>query len=701
MTQRTLNKFRYKNYTVAVMVLLSALSLTADNTSITADIRKGLPGITSSSMKLEDRFEAVIQHYCVATHNLVNRALKNKPEGTTLHSKEVALVQRAAKDLETIIPQIRHQFFSDDKTSQAKAIESFANHITNFCKECGFRTYHLFSVSNPGQTQEEQIQAAEQAVALLETRYKSIQPLPPILKRLESVLFYNVITTKIAPRILRYTSPLIATSIAGKLINADIQRLTDHPHNNWLFKYRTVSHDEKIEYRPSWLERKFGKAIQQASPPDGINKLIHEFAQMLQTNPPGENSSNHTSDKAKEEIPMIQPCRLPREGHLCNNTERYDSDNRTTYTEKNGRNRYTPTNPEAADRWTCGDYQRCNNPTQNEPCYAYMGINDSSAIATHMTKLTLPFALIPTLIATSHIIEDAQLPEYTRRIKEKEKLIEEKRIQQEMRMLKINYEKNIGFAQVKGQQTLIDREMRLIVDYLTHPFRYKNGTSGTRSILMYGPPGTGKTLLARAIAKESGAPFLEITADDIISENSKEKIMGTLRMAEEVASKRPEKSAIIYIDEIDCVTGNREQGGLDPQRAKALSNLLAIFDGIEKRNPYIHIVIIITTNHHKNLDPALLRPGRIDRKIFIGVPDADGRREFFESFLPAEHKHLIEWFVQETAGCNGAQIVNIIDTAHMIASYNRRPMPTEQDYRTALENSRTELEAFPETAKVH
>ncbi len=280
-------------------------------------------------------------------------------------------------------------------------------------------------------------------------------------------------------------------------------------------------------------------------------------------------------------------------------------------------------------------------------------------------------------------------------------LLEEKKIHAEMRLMKVNYEDSIGFEQIKGLRDLIDREMRMIVDYLKHPFRYKNSASGTRSILLYGPPGTGKTLLARAIAKESGTPFLEITADDILGENSKEKVLATMRLAEEVASKRAEKSAIIYIDEIDCVTGDREKGNLDPQRAKALSNMLAIFDGIEKRNPYVHVVIVITTNHYHTLDATLLRPGRIDRKILIAQPNAEGRKEFFEELLPEERKHLMGWLIEIANGYSGAQIVNIVDTAQMIASYNGRPIPDEADYRAAVANCKAEFDAVPEAAKVH
>lgn len=330
---------------------------------------------------------------------------------------------------------------------------------------------------------------------------------------------------------------------------------------------------------------------------------------------------------------------------------------------------------------------KCNN------CYQVRGFAPSSKFIRSVLWSLRP--IIP-LVAIYHFgqwIKEAQLPEYENRIRQKERKREEEAITNQMRHLKINYEKSIGLVQIKGQQELIEHEIKMIIDYLQHPLRYQNSASGTRSILLYGPPGTGKTILARAIAKESGAPLFELTADDILHNDAKQKILATFRLAEQVAAQRPEKSAIIYLDEIDAITGDRQNGTLDSQRAKALNNLLTIFDGIEKRNPFIHIVIIMATNHYKKLDAALLRPGRIDRKIAIMPPNAHGRQEFFDELLPDEYKHLMPWFVEQTDGYSGAQIVHIVDMAQMMASYAGHTKPTEQDYKTAVQKYKTEYEA--------
>lgn len=288
-------------------------------------------------------------------------------------------------------------------------------------------------------------------------------------------------------------------------------------------------------------------------------------------------------------------------------------------------------------------------------------------------------------------MEESQEPEYNNRLRRSEKRLEQQKIQTEMKNRKVLYEKSIGFDNIKGQHELINAEIKMIVDYLKHPLKYNNN-NGKVSMLFYGPPGNGKTLIARSIAKESGALYLEITADDILHENSREKILAVWKLAEQIASQRKEKSAIIYIDEIDCVVGNRKHGTLDPIRAKALSNLLAIFDGIEKHNPHIKIVVIITTNHEEELDPALKRPGRIDRKIRIGTPTAAGRQEFFESLVPAQNKHLVPHLVQQSDNLSGAEISNLVDNAQMVANYNGRTAPTKQDYDNALQRLKTQIQ---------
>jgi ATP-dependent 26S proteasome regulatory subunit len=516
-------------------------------------------------------------------------------------------------------------------------------------------------------TQEQQLELIQKAIKHLEILFTKIKPLPPLHARIADTLFYNVISTKIVPKTISYgVGPVLALAWASYNATQFNRAVKYHPHLKFWKDYKKVQHDTEITYakKPNVIEKMMGL---EESKEVKITPCHERYADNICNG-----VKSHKTKQVKIEN-NNQFLAAAQQLNIFNVSDKYE---------------------DRKVRWAYG----CND--HDEYCYHYRGWNSIEKIAFHGAWALRPLAAIPACKLLGQFLEDIQLPKYEARLKEKQKREQEKKVQAEMHQLKINYEQHIGFAQIKGQKDLIDREMKMIVDYLKNPLRYKNSARGTRSILLYGPPGTGKTLLARAIAKESGAPFLEITADDILHDNAKEKIVATMRLAEDVASKRTEKSAIIYIDEIDCVTGNRQDGTLDPQRAKALSNLLAIFDGIEKRNPFIHIVIIITTNHYKNLDPALLRPGRIDRKILITQPNADGRREFFDSLLPDEHKYLMDWLVQETDNYSGAQIVNIIDTAQMIASYAGHSKPSEDDYKAALQNCKAEYSAVPKSAKV-
>ena len=622
-----------------------------------------------SIISLRDELAATAQHFAFISYGLIVRTTKNKAENTSITLKEQKVVERIDQSYVAHVKQIRPLLYSATPSLE-EAVKLFGDYVLQLCREFGVRKKYYMSFPaevDASTSLENQLALIVQVVEVLEKYFETIHPVAPLFTRIKNKLFYNFASTKVAPKVLSIgVGPVLAGLWAVKNGTAYEKLVDRHPHENIFKSFTPVPHDQEQDFikEPSLIEKVMG-----VEPKEG----------------------------------KINSCRSPYRDHLCNGAQP-----RTFEDAPDDRDQiqqlfqgvvmgqqYNPGQREV--RWASG----CGAKSKCSKCYRYNGFHSPEKIAAKVAWAARPVALLPLFYALGQSIEEAQLPEYQRRIKLKEKAEQERKVQQEMRRMKVNYEKTIGFEQIKGQKELIEREIKMLVDYLRNPFRYQNSASGTRSVLMYGPPGTGKTLMARAIAKESGAPFLEISADDIMCDDSKEKVLATMRMAEEVASKRPEKSAIIYIDEIDAVTGNRQNGALDPQRAKALSNLLTIFDGIEKRNPFVHIVIIITTNHYKNLDPALLRPGRIDRKILISQPNTAGREEFFQELLPTEHKGYMEWLVEETEGYSGAQIVNVVDTAQMVASYNDRKMPDRKDYEAALQNSKVEQEEIPENAKVY
>lgn len=594
---------------------------------------------TSSLDTQAHEVAGLVQHFAYVSHNLVNDALKNKGVNQFLTPYNERVVNRVEKEYQEIVEAMRQGLFVQDTQTKKKAITDYANFLLSLCKDFGVRTKFFFSFPAhvaQNATVEETVQLIKDALTALEKLFVSIKPLAPLKTRIAELLFYNFLTTKIAPRVTSLVvGPSLAIATGALNVYNYMHTVEACSHRNPFYKYTPVEHDKEIEItvHPSW-------------------------AQKLR------------DPSAQPEKQKIKPCEISP--HICNQKDNNKSS------------------------WATECYDCTIHRSPCKQCYRYEGLQVPGLI--HWIRTLGPIGFIPAAYLLSQAMYDAQIYEYEARIKKKEKAAEEAKVQAEMARLKVNYEQKIGYDSIKGQQQLLDSDIKRIVDYLKNPLRYRNTSSGRRSVLFYGPPGTGKTLLARAIAKESGAPFIEITADDILHENSKERILATLRLAESVAAKRAEKSAIIYIDEIDCVTGNRETG-IDAERAKALANLLTIFDGIEKRNPYIHIVIIVTTNHYKNLDPALLRPGRIDRKILITYPNDEGRRQFFNDLLPADQAHLTDWLVEQSAGCSGAHIINIIDTAGMLACYDGCVKPHENHYKQALANCKAELNQAPAAAQ--
>ncbi len=615
-----------------------------------------VPSISDQTkVRFQQKLGQHAQHFAFICYAFVSRVSKPILPGTSYSEKDTKIIKNVSESYAAIVDETR-RLANQDELSAEEAIAFFYEALKKVYASVGCNPFGRFSQDHTSPSQK--LRAIKVYEDALEKRFDLIVPVAPFLTRAKNRLCYNFISTEVIPRALMYAvGPAVTIAWATRNHATHSNNIALHPHTHPWKEYEEHKHNTGVD----------------DAPPAGLFQRILMLAPGLVQN---QNPCRERDNICNTRIPEINP---------------------------EGEQVVTVVDGEDVPQWRHKYSTSCNAQDGDckSKCYRYMGykpleeVFGKFAYACRPAVATLGFYLLGTYI------REAQLPEYQNRIKLRQQEERKRALAQEMRTRKVCYEKTVGFKQIKGHSEIIDREMRMIVDYLRNPFRYQNSASGTRSLLLYGPPGTGKTLMARAIAKESGAPFIELDADDILSENAKEKIVATLSMAEQVAVQRAEKSAIIYIDEIDAVTGNRQNGALDPQRSKALANLLSIFDGVEKRNPYVHIVIILATNHYKNLDPALLRPGRIDRKVLLALPGPESRREFFEDFLPAEHKGFTDWFVTKTSDCSGAQIVSILDSAQMIASYNKRSTPCKQDYEAALQNSQAEQSEIPEEAQLH
>jgi cell division protease FtsH len=225
-------------------------------------------------------------------------------------------------------------------------------------------------------------------------------------------------------------------------------------------------------------------------------------------------------------------------------------------------------------------------------------------------------------------------------------------------------------------------ELREVVDYLRDPKRFKDlGAKVPKGILLHGPPGTGKTLLAKAVAHESGATFFSQSAASFVEMFVG---VGAARIRRLFRAARKHAPAIVFIDEIDAVGGRR---GFDVagERDQTLNQLLVELDGFSARKD---VVVIAASNLMEKLDPALLRPGRFDRQIFVTPPDVGGRERIMRvhsANKPVADAVDFNLLARQTSGLTGADLANICNEAAIFAGRRGSKLVELVDFDQALE----------------
>ena len=225
----------------------------------------------------------------------------------------------------------------------------------------------------------------------------------------------------------------------------------------------------------------------------------------------------------------------------------------------------------------------------------------------------------------------------------------------------------VTFADVAGEEEA-KAELNEVVDFLKRPDRYRAlGARLPRGVLLIGPPGTGKTLLARAVAGEAGAPFLSISASEFVEMFVG---VGASRVRDLFTKAKAAAPSIIFVDEIDAVGRQRGAGlgGGNDEREQTLNQLLVEMDGFDDQT---NVIVMAATNRPDVLDPALLRPGRFDREVTVGLPDRAGR----EAILKIHSRPLrlgsdvnLELMARRTPGFSGADLANLANEAALAAA---------------------------------
>lgn len=247
----------------------------------------------------------------------------------------------------------------------------------------------------------------------------------------------------------------------------------------------------------------------------------------------------------------------------------------------------------------------------------------------------------------------------------------------------VNSSEGIKFTDVAGEDEAKEN-LAEIVEYLHNPSKYKEiGASMPKGILLVGPPGTGKTMLAKAVAGEANVPFFSMSGSEFVEMFVG---MGASKVRDLFQQAKEKAPCIVFIDEIDAIGKKRDgQLGGNDEREQTLNQLLTEMDGFEGNNG---VIILAATNRPESLDPALLRPGRFDRRVPVELPDLKGR----EDILKVHAKKVkigdnvdFNKIARMASGASGAELANIVNEAALRAVRNGRSFVTQSDMEESIE----------------
>jgi cell division protease FtsH len=247
-----------------------------------------------------------------------------------------------------------------------------------------------------------------------------------------------------------------------------------------------------------------------------------------------------------------------------------------------------------------------------------------------------------------------------------------------------NEKNKVTFKDVAGNNEAKE-DLEEVVEFLKTPKKFEDvGAKIPKGVLLVGPPGTGKTMLAQAVAGEADVPFFSISGSEFVEMFVG---VGASRVRDLFAKAKKNAPCIIFVDEIDAVGRRRGSGmgGGHDEREQTLNQILVEMDGFEKGE---NVIVLAATNRADVLDPALLRPGRFDRRVYIGLPDRKDREAILKvhfSKKPLAKDVDIDSLAAKTAGSSGADLANMANEAAIVAARKNRKEITNADVTEALE----------------
>jgi 26S proteasome regulatory subunit T1 len=266
-------------------------------------------------------------------------------------------------------------------------------------------------------------------------------------------------------------------------------------------------------------------------------------------------------------------------------------------------------------------------------------------------------------------------------------------------MMTVEEKPDITYKDVGGCKEQIEKMREVVELPLLHPERFVAlGIDPPKGVLMYGPPGTGKTLLARAVANRTDATFIRVIGSELVQKYVGE---GARMVRELFQMARQKKACIIFFDEIDAVGGTRfdDGAGGDNEVQRTMLELINQLDGFDPRG---NIKVLMATNRPDTLDPALMRPGRLDRKVEFSLPDLEGRAHIFQIHARAmscARDIRYELMARLCPNSTGADIRSVCTEAGMFAIRARRKIVTEKDFLDAIDKVIKAYAKFSATPK--